>query len=378
MIALLTMILPPMIFDESKAEWIYRGLVILVAACPCGLMISIPLAFLGGIGAASKQGILIKSGAFLEDLTEADTFVFDKTGTLTEGVFYVRDVVPWKMDKEQLLEIAALAESYSNHPIALSLREAYGKDVDKTRVSDIEEQPGYGVRATVDGKEVYVGNTRLMNRQGIFYQLAAEAGTVVYIAVNGQYGGYILISDVIRKDAGKLIRWMHKKDLATVMLTGDNEHAAEAVASKLHIESVYSELMPEDKVSLLEEFRENQMEGEKLVFVGDGINDAPVLTLADIGIAMGGLGADAALEAADIILMEDEPSGIIKAIRIAKATLRSVKQNMIFAVGMKIILIILAFFGFVTMQNAIIADMAVMLINILNSFWMMHYPERGV
>lgn len=378
LIALLTMTLPPMIFDESKAEWIYRGLVILVAACPCGLMVSIPLAFLGGIGAASKQGILIKSGAFLEDLTEADTFVFDKTGTLTEGVFYVRDVVPWKMDKEQLLEIAALAESYSNHPIALSLREAYGKDVDKTRVSDIEEQPGYGVRATVDGKEVYVGNTRLMNRQGIFYQLAAEAGTVVYIAVNGQYGGYILISDVIRKDAGKLIRWMHKKDLATVMLTGDNEHAAEAVASKLHIESVYSELMPEDKVSLLEEFRENQMEGEKLVFVGDGINDAPVLTLADIGIAMGGLGADAALEAADIILMEDEPSGIIKAIRIAKATLRSVKQNMIFAVGMKIILIILAFFGFVTMQNAIIADMAVMLINILNSFWMMHYPERGV
>ena len=378
LIALLTMILPPMIFDESKAEWIYRGLVILVAACPCGLMVSIPLAFLGGIGAASKQGILIKSGAFLEDLTEADTFVFDKTGTLTEGVFYVRDVVPWKMDKEQLLEIAALAESYSNHPIALSLREAYGKDADKTRVSDIEEQPGYGVRATVDGKEVYVGNTRLMNRQGIFYQLAAEAGTVVYIAVNGQYGGYILISDVIRKDAGKLIRWMHKKDLATVMLTGDNEHAAEAVASKLHIESVYSELMPEDKVSLLEEFCENQMEGEKLVFVGDGINDAPVLTLADIGIAMGGLGADAALEAADIILMEDEPSGIIKAIRIAKATLRSVKQNMIFAVGMKIILIILAFFGFVTMQNAIIADMAVMLINILNSFWMMHYPERGV
>lgn len=378
LIALLTMILPPMIFDESKAEWIYRGLVILVAACPCGLMVSIPLAFLGGIGAASKQGILIKSGAFLEDLTEADTFVFDKTGTLTEGVFYVRDVVPWKMDKEELLEIAALAESYSNHPIALSLREAYGKDVDKTRVSDIEEQPGYGVRATVDGKEVYVGNTRLMNRQGIFYQLAAEAGTVVYIAVNGQYGGYILISDVIRKDAGKLIRWMHKKDLATVMLTGDNEHAAEAVASKLHIESVYSELMPEDKVSLLEEFCENQMEGEKLVFVGDGINDAPVLTLADIGIAMGGLGADAALEAADIILMEDEPSGIIKAIRIAKATLRSVKQNMIFAVGMKIILIILAFFGFVTMQNAIIADMAVMLINILNSFWMMHYPERGV
>ena len=345
LIALLTVILPPAIFVDSRAEWIYRGLVLLVAACPCGLMVSIPLAFLGGIGAASKQGVLIKGGAFLEDLTEVDTFVFDKTGTLTEGVFHVREIVPWKMDKEELLELAALAEAYSNHPIALSLM---------------------------------VGNTRLMNRRGIFYQAVPEAGTVVYIAVDGQYAGYILISDIIRKDAGKLIRWMHKKDLATVMLTGDNEEAAEEVASKLRIESVYAELMPEDKVSLLEEFRENQMEGEKLAFVGDGINDAPVLTLADIGIAMGGLGADAALEAADIILMEDEPSGIIKAIRIAKATLRSVKQNMIFAIGMKVILIVLAFFGFVTMQNAIIADMAVMLINILNSFWMMHYPERGV
>ena len=206
----------------------------------------------------------------------------------------------------------------------------------------------------------------------------SEAGTVVYIAVDGQYAGYILISDIIRKDAEKLIRWMHKRDLETVMLTGDNEQAAEEAASILRIESVYAELMPEDKVALLEEFHENQMEGEKMAFVGDGINDAPVLKLADIGIAMGGLGADAALEAADIILMEDEPVKIINAIRIARATLRSVKQNMVFAIGMKILLIILAFFGFVTMQNAIIADMAVMLINILNSFWMMQYPERGV
>ena len=245
-------------------------------------------------------------------------------------------------------------------------------------MTDIEEQPGYGVRAKIDGRDVYVGNTRLMNRQGIFYQLVSEAGTVVYIAVDGQYAGYILISDIIRKDAEKLIRWMHKRDLETVMLTGDNEQAAEEAASILRIESVYAELMPEDKVALLEEFHENQMEGEKMAFVGDGINDAPVLKLADIGIAMGGLGADAALEAADIILMEDEPVKIINAIRIARATLRSVKQNMVFAIGMKILLIILAFFGFVTMQNAIIADMAVMLINILNSFWMMQYPERGV
>ena len=378
LIALLAALLPPMMFAESQLEWIYRGLVLLVAACPCGLMVSIPLAFLGGIGAASKQGVLIKSSAFLEDLPEVDTFVFDKTGTLTEGVFHVREIVPWKMEKEELLELAALAETYSNHPIALSLREAYGRDIRTERVTDIEEQPGYGVCAKIDGREVCVGNTRLMNRQGVFYQAVADAGTVVYVAVDRQYAGYILISDIIRKDAAKLIRWMHKKDLAAVMLTGDNEIAAEEVASRLHIESVYAELMPEDKVSLLKEFHENQMEGEKLAFVGDGINDAPVLALADIGIAMGGLGADAALEAADIILMEDEPSGIIRAVRIAKATLRAVKQNMIFAIGMKVILIILAFFGFVTMRNAIIADMAVMLINILNSFWMMQYPERGV
>lgn len=376
--ALLTVILPPMIFAQSKMEWIYRGLILLVAACPCGLMVSIPLAFLGGIGSASKQGVLIKGGAYLEDLTEVDTFVFDKTGTLTEGVFHVRQIVPWKREEKELLELAALAESYSSHPIALSLMEAYGKEIDRTRIGEIEEQPGYGVRAMVDGKEIYVGNTRLMNRQGIFYHPVTEAGTVVYIAVDGQYAGYILISDIVRKDAPKLIRWMHKRDLDTVMFTGDNDNAAEAAASELGIESVYSELMPEDKVALLEEFRENQMEGEKLAFVGDGINDAPVLPLADVGIAMGGLGADAALEAADIILMEDEPSRIISAVRIAKATLRSVKQNMVFAIGMKVLLIVLAFFGFVTMQNAIIADMVVMLINILNSFWMMHYPEQGV
>ena len=378
LIALLTVILPPMMFAESKMEWIYRGLVLLVAACPCGLMVSIPLAFLGGIGSASKQGVLIKGGSFLEDLTKVDTFVFDKTGTLTEGVFHVREIVPWKREEGELLEIAALAESYSNHPIALSLMEEYGREPDRARVTDIEEQPGYGVRAKIDGREVYAGNTRLMNRQGIFYQPVEDAGTVVYVAIEGQYAGYILISDIIRKDAGRLMRWMHKKDLATVMLTGDNEQAAEEVAAKLRIDSVYAELMPEDKVALLEEFHENQMEGEKLAFVGDGINDAPVLTLADIGIAMGGLGADAALEAADIILMEDEPVKIINAIRIARATLRSVKQNMVFAIGMKVLLIIMAFFGFVTMQNAIIADMAVMLINILNSFWMMQYPERGV
>lgn len=373
LIALLTVILPPMMFIEARSDWVYRGLIILVAACPCGLMVSIPMAFLGGIGAASKQGVLIKGASYLEQLTEVDTYVFDKTGTLTEGVFHVRDIVPDKMDEDALLEIAALAESYSNHPIAMSLGEAYGKEINTSRVTDIEEQPGYGVHARVDGRLVYVGNTRLMNRHGIFYHPVSEAGTVVYIAVDGEYAGHILISDIIREDSYRLMRWMRKKNLGTVMFTGDNEKAAEEVASRLKIESVYAELMPENKVDLLSEFRENQMEGEKMAFVGDGINDAPVLSIADIGIAMGGLGADAALEAADIILMEDEPSRIISAIRIARATLRSVRQNMVFAIGMKVLLIVLAFFGFVTMQNAIIADMAVMLINILNSFWMLQY-----
>lgn len=377
LIALLTVILPPMMFVEAKEEWIYRGLIILVAACPCGLMVSIPLAFLGGIGSASKQGVLIKSGTVLEDLIQADTYVFDKTGTLTEGVFHVKEIVPYKFEKERLLEIAALAESYSKHPVALSLMEAYGNEPDSTRIKDVEEEPGYGVHAFVDGMEVYAGNTRLMNREGIFYQQTEEEGTAVHVAVDGNYAGYILIADRVRSDAGKLMRWMRKKSLATVMFTGDSERAAEQVAAELKIDSVYSELLPEDKVRLLEEFRDDQMENEKLVFVGDGMNDAPVLALADVGIAMGGLGADAALEAADVILMEDEPSKIINAVRIAKGTIRSVRENMLFAIGMKVFLIILAFFGLVTMQSAIAADMVVMIINILNSFWMMQYPEWG-
>ncbi len=378
LIALLTGILPPMMFTEARGEWIYRGLIILVAACPCGLMVSIPLAFLGGIGSAAKQGVLIKGGILLEKLVRADTFVFDKTGTLTEGVFHVRDIVPFnKMTKEELLETAALAESYSKHPVAVSLLEAYGREVDRTRVTAVEEQPGYGVHAVVDGREVYAGNIRLMDLAKIRYLAAVEAGTAVYVAVDGKYAGYILISDVIRKDAGKLMRWMRKRDLSAVMLTGDNEQAAEAAAGELGVENVYAGLMAQDKGEVLKEFREKQGEGELLAFVGDGINDAPGLALAGIGIAMGGVGADAALEAADIILMEDEPSRIMNAVRISKATLRAVRQNMVFAIGMKVILITMAFFGVVNMQNAIIADMAVMLISILNSFWMLWYPEKG-
>ena len=375
LIAVLTFILPPMIFVEAKEEWIFRGLIILVAACPSGLLVSIPMAFLGGIGAAARQGVLIKGSSCIETLTQVDTFVFDKTGTLTEGVFHVQEIVPYKISEEELLELAALAEAYSTHPIAMSLREAYGREPVKSRVGEVTEYPGLGLCAVVDGRRVYIGNNRLMNRQGVFCHLVPEPGTAVHVAVENEYAGHILISDVIRKDAGRLIRWLHRRQLAAVMLTGDNEAVAEAVAAKLKIESVYAELMPEDKVEQLEEFRESEMEGEKLAFVGDGINDAPVLALADVGIAMGGLGADAALEAADIILMEDEPSRIINAIRISRATMRAVKQNMVFAAGMKVILIALALFGLITMQNAIIADICVMLISILNSFWMMKYPE---
>lgn len=375
LIALLTVILPPMMFAENRTEWIYRGLIILVAACPCGLMVSVPLAFLGGIGAASRQGVLVKGAAFLELLPGVDTFVFDKTGTLTEGVFHVTEIVPCGCTEEELLEMAVLGETGSMHPIAVSLRSAYGKETDRSRAGEVENYPGYGLRAVIDGKTVYIGNSRLMKRQGLSYQPAEGAGTAVHVSVEGNYAGYILISDVIREDAGRLMKWLHRHGLGTVMLTGDNERTAESVAKQLGIESVYAELMPEDKVEQIEEFMESQTEGEKVAFVGDGINDAPVLARADIGIAMGGLGADAALEAADIILMEDEPSRIINVIRIAKATLRSVNQNMIFAIGMKVILILLAFLGYVTMQNAILADMAVMLINILNSFWMLKYPE---
>lgn len=382
LLALLTVLLPPMMFDKDRMEWVYRGLILLVAACPCGLMVSIPMAFLGGIGSASRQGVLIKGGAILEKLTQVDTFAFDKTGTLTEGVFHVRRIVPRNMEEETLLELAALAETYSTHPIAMSLREACARQKQRPdgrrKVNDIEEIPGYGVKARIDGHEVCVGNERLMNQQGIFYDPVKEAGTAVHVSVDGEYAGYILISDIIRPGAERLMKWLHRKNLSTIMLTGDNERVAETVASGLKIESVYAELMPEDKVELLEEFRENQMEGELVAFVGDGINDAPVLARADIGIAMGGLGSDAALEAADIILMEDEPSGIINAMRIARATLRSVRQNMGFAIGVKTLLIVLAFFGLVTMQNAIAADMGVMVINILNSFWMMKYPEQGV
>lgn len=371
-LGILVMILPPMMLPGHDTEtWMYRGLIFLVAACPFGLLVSVPLAFLGGIGAASKQGVLIKGSHFLEALSKADTFIFDKTGTLTEGVFHVKEICPRGMSAEELLELTAHGEAYSTHPIATSLQEAYGKEVDLGRVKYIKEYSGFGVMAEIDGKEVYIGNSKFMNRQGLYYQPVAEVGTAVHVAVDGEYAGHILIADLLRKDAKRTIRWLERHQLEAVMLTGDNERVAENIAKQLGIEYVYANLMPEDKVAQLEEFIDSQMESENLAFIGDGINDAPVLARADIGIAMGGLGADAALEAADVILMEDEPSRIIDAIRISKGTVRAVKQNLVFAIGMKILLLVMAFFGYVSMQDAIIADMGVMLINILNSFWVM-------
>ena len=376
LIGILVMILPPMMFQGHDSHtWIYRGLIFLVAACPCGLLVSVPLAFLGGIGAASRQGVLIKGSNFLEALSETETFVFDKTGTLTEGVFTVKEICPRGMEEQELLELAAYGEAYSNHPIAQSLREAYGKTIDASRVSHTREYSGFGVEAIVDGKVVFVGNAQYMNKQGFYYQPVSEIGTAVHVAVDGEYAGYILISDIIRKGVRKMVRWLDRHQIESVMLTGDNDRVAEDVAKKLGIESVFANLMPEDKVEQLEEFMDSRLEDEKLAFVGDGINDAPVLARADIGIAMGGLGADAALEAADIILMEDEPIRIVNAIRISKGTIRAVKQNMGFAIGMKVYLLILALFGYVSMQNAIIADIGVMLLNILNSFWILKYPE---
>ncbi len=375
LLGVLVMILPPMMTSVDAQTWLYRGLIFLVAACPCGLLVSVPLAFLGGIGAASRQGVLIKGSNFLEALSKTETFVFDKTGTLTEGIFQVKEICPKRMEPDELLEITAYGEAYSNHPIAVSLREAYGREMDISRVEAVKEYSGFGVRVYLDGRQVLIGNSKFMNQQGLFYQPVYEIGTAVHVAVDGEYEGYILISDILREDAKWTIRWLKKHQLEAVMLTGDNERVADDVAKQLEIGYVYANLMPEDKVEQVKEFMESQMEEEKLAFVGDGINDAPVLALADIGIAMGGLGADAALEAADVILMEDEPSKIVNAIKISRGTIRAVKQNLVFAIGMKVILLFLAVFGYVTMQNAIIADMAVMLINILNSFWVLKYPE---
>ena len=349
-------------------DWIYRALTFLVISCPCALVISIPLSFFAGIGGASNQGILVKGSNYLETLAQTKYVVFDKTGTMTQGVFEVSGIHHNEMPDEKLLEYAALAECSSSHPISKSLQKAYGKPVDRNRVTDIEEISGNGVIAKVDGISVAAGNTKLMNRLGIAYQDCHHVGTVVHMAIDGKYAGHILISDIIKPHAKEAIAELKKAGISkTVMLTGDSKRVADQVAEELGIQEVYSELLPADKVSRVEELLNQKSEKDKLAFVGDGINDAPVLSRADIGIAMGALGSDAAIEAADIVLMDDDPLKISKAIKIARKCIRIVYENIYFAIGIKILCLILGALGIANMWVAIFADVGVMILAVLNA-----------
>lgn len=349
-------------------DWIYRALTFLVISCPCALVISIPLSFFAGIGGASNQGILVKGSNYLETLAQTKYVVFDKTGTMTQGVFEVSGIHHNEMPDEKLLEYAALAECSSSHPISKSLQKAYGKPIDRNRVTDIEEISGNGVIAKVDGISVAVGNTKLMNRLGIAYQDCHHVGTVVHMAIDGKYAGHILISDIIKPHAKEAIAELKKAGISkTVMLTGDSKRVADQVAEELGIQEVYSELLPADKVSRVEELLNQKSEKDKLAFVGDGINDAPVLSRADIGIAMGALGSDAAIEAADIVLMDDDPLKISKAIKIARKCIRIVYENIYFAIGIKVLCLILGALGIANMWMAIFADVGVMIIAVLNA-----------
>ena len=349
-------------------DWIYRALTFLVISCPCALVISIPLSFFAGIGGASNQGILVKGSNYLETLAQTKYVVFDKTGTMTQGVFEVSGIHHNEMPDEELLEYAALAECSSSHPISKSLQKAYGKPIDRNRVTDIEEISGNGVIAKVDGISVAAGNTKLMNRLGIAYQDCHHVGTVVHMAIDGKYAGHILISDIIKPHAKEAIAELKKAGISkTVMLTGDSKRVADQVAGELGIQEVYSELLPADKVSRVEELLNQKSEKAKLAFVGDGINDAPVLSRADIGIAMGALGSDAAIEAADIVLMDDDPLKISKAIKIARKCIRIVYENIYFAIGIKVLCLILGALGIANMWVAIFADVGVMILAVLNA-----------
>ncbi len=371
--ALALALLPPIVLllmgkPAMWGDWIYRALTFLVISCPCALVISIPLSFFAGIGGASNQGVLVKGSNYLETLAQTKYVVFDKTGTMTQGVFEVSGIHHNEMSDEKLLEYAALAECSSSHPISKSLQKAYGKPVDRNRVTDIEEISGNGVIAKVDGVSVAAGNAKLMNRLGIAYQECHHVGTVVHMAVDGRYAGHILISDIIKPRAKEAIAELKKAGISrTVMLTGDSRRVADQVAAELGIDEVYSELLPADKVTKVEELLDKKTAKEKLAFVGDGINDAPVLSRADIGIAMGALGSDAAIEAADIVLMDDDPLKISKAIKIARKCIRIVYENIYFAIGIKVLCLILGAIGIANMWMAIFADVGVMIIAVLNA-----------
>ena len=371
--ALALAFIPPIVLlimgkSAMWGDWIYRALTFLVISCPCALVISIPLSFFAGIGGASNQGILVKGSNYLETLAQTKYVVFDKTGTMTQGVFEVSGIHHNEMPDEKLLEYAALAECSSSHPISKSLQKAYGKPIDRNRVTDIEEISGNGVIAKVDGISVAAGNTKLMNRLGIAYQDCHHVGTVVHMAIDGKYAGHILISDIIKPHAKEAIAELKKAGISkTVMLTGDSKRVADQVAGELGIQEVYSDLLPADKVSRVEELLNQKSEKAKLAFVGDGINDAPVLSRADIGIAMGALGSDAAIEAADIVLMDDDPLKISKAIKIARKCIRIVYENIYFAIGIKILCLILGALGIANMWVAIFADVGVMILAVLNA-----------
>ena len=371
--ALALAFIPPIVLlimgkSAMWGDWIYRALTFLVISCPCALVISIPLSFFAGIGGASNQGILVKGSNYLETLAQTKYVVFDKTGTMTQGVFEVSGIHHNEVPDEKLLEYAALAECSSSHPISKSLQKAYGKPIDRNRVTDIEEISGNGVIAKVDGISVAAGNTKLMNRLGIAYQDCHHVGTVVHMAIDGKYAGHILISDIIKPHAKEAIAELKKAGISkTVMLTGDSKRVADQVAEELGIQEVYSELLPADKVSRVEELLNQKSEKDKLAFVGDGINDAPVLSRADIGIAMGALGSDAAIEAADIVLMDDDPLKISKAIKIARKCIRIVYENIYFAIGIKVLCLILGALGIANMWMAIFADVGVMIIAVLNA-----------
>ena len=366
--AVILAILPPLILGGGWAEWIQRACIFLVISCPCALVISVPLGFFGGIGAASKIGVLVKGSNYLEAVAEMTTIVFDKTGTLTKGEFKVTDVITENGSKEELIELAALGEGYSNHPIANSIREAYGKELDLNRVTNTEEIAGHGIKAVIDGKTVLLGNEKLMKSESIFYTSCKSMGTVVYVACNGVFEGAVVISDTIKDGAKEAIRDMKQVGVRhTVMLTGDRREAAETVAQTLGIDEVHAELLPGGKVEQVEALLKAEKQKERLAFVGDGINDAPVLTRADIGIAMGSMGSDAAIEAADIVLMDDDVTKIASVVRITRKTLRIVKQNIVFALAIKALVLILGALGMANMWEAVFADVGVSVIAILNS-----------
>lgn len=369
-IAVLLAIVPPLVFDSATfSQWVYRALTFLVVSCPCALVVSIPLSFFGGIGGASRAGILVKGGNYLESLAQAETIVFDKTGTLTKGVFEVQKIHSKGIPEEELLELTAHAENYSNHPISQSLKRAYGKSIDNSRISELKEIPGKGVQARVDGRLVAAGNFRLMESMGVDYSEEHWDGTTVHVAIDGEYAGFFLIADELKEDAGLAISRLKELHIKkNVMLTGDTESIGRGVAETLGMDEVHTELLPADKVEKVEEFLGQKTKTGKLVFVGDGINDAPVLARADIGIAMGGLGSDAAIEAADIVIMTDEPSKVAVAIGIAKNTLNIARQNTVFAISVKFLVLILSGVGLATMWAAVFADVGVTFLAVLNSF----------